>query len=191
MTRSPSRPHSRRWIWFFLVLALLSAVAIVVPIVYNLSIQLRPEQLAEARRLWAENAPANYDLAYLVKRTEHDNSPPRDQEYFVQIRAGRVVLVVEDGEVVYLDPRLAAVTGSAFLALSSEDAAAYGVPALFDQIEAMLPRDASLGRRDFATAQFDPRDGHPYHFVFRVRGTAERLEWNIKLTRIEPPPPAP
>jgi hypothetical protein len=170
-----------------LVLALLSAVAIVVPIVYNLGIQLHPEQLAGARRRWQENAPADYDLAYLVKRTERDNPSPTEQEYFVQIRAGQVVFVVEDGEVVYLDPRLAAVTGPAFLALSSEAAAGYGVPALFDQIEGLLPHEDSPRRRDFATAQFDPRDGHPYHFVFRVRGTSERSEWNIKLTRIEPP----
>ena len=187
MPRPLSRPRSRRWIWFFLVLALLSALAIVVPIVYNLGIQLHPEQLAEARRRWQDNAPADYDLAYLVKRTERDNPSPTEQEYFVQVRAGQVVFVVEDGEVVYLDPGLAAVTGPVFLALSSAEAKRFGVPALFEEIEAMLSCEASRRRRDFATAQFDPRDGHPYHFVFRVRGTSERLEWNIKLTRIEPP----
>ncbi len=182
MKRSPSR----RWVWFFLVLASLSAVAIVVPIVYNLSIQLRPEQLAEARRRWAENAPADYDLAYLVKRKEHDNlPPPADQEYLVQVRAGRVVLVMEDGEVVFLDRHWWAIAvGPAALALPPEDTSGYGVPALFDRIEAWLPREASLGRRAFATAQFDPKDGHPYHFVFRDRGSGERLELNIKLTRV-------
>jgi hypothetical protein len=187
MKRSPSR----RWIWFFLVLALLSAVAIVVPIVYNLSIQLRPEQLAEARRLWQENGPDNYDLEYLVKYMKHGSSVPGEPEYLVQVRAGRVVLVVESGEVVYLDRGLAVAAGPAVLALSLEDASSYGIPALFDEIEAKMPRDASLRRHVFATAQFDPKDGHPYHFVIRVRGTAERLEWNIKLTRVEFPHPAP
>jgi hypothetical protein len=187
MSLSMTHSRSRRWIWFFLVLALLAAGAIVVPIVYNLSIQLRPEQLADARKRWRENGPADYDLSYLVKRTEHDHTPqPEDQEYFVQVRAGRVVLVVQDGEVVYLDRWLSIAAGLAVLALPDEDAPDYGVPALFDQIEVLLPRDASLRRLLFVTAQFDPKDGHPYHFVIRVRGTVERSEWNIKLTRIDP-----
>jgi hypothetical protein len=172
---------------FFLVLAVLGTAAVVVPIVYNLSIQLRPEQLADARQRWRENAPADYDLAYLVKRSP-DGVESVDAEYFVEVRGGRVVLVVADGEVGYLDPSLAVVADVALLALSCERAERYGVPALFDQMEEALQRDKAAQRRNFATARFDPKDGHPYHYVHRRRDTKERVEWNVKLTRISASP---
>ncbi len=173
----------RRWIGFFIVLAVLGIIAIVVPIVYNLSIQLRPEQLADARRRWRENAPADYDLTYLVKSAP-GGVPAMDRDYFVQVRGGRVVLVVDSGEIVYLEPSLALFAGPAVLGVSSEEAEQYGVPALFEQMEAALHQDETGGRRNFATAQFDPKDGYPLHYVHRVRGTKDRIEWNVKLTRV-------
>jgi hypothetical protein len=176
--------RSRRWIGFFLLLAALSAGAIVVPLVYNLSIQLRPEQLAEARRRWAENAPADYDLEYLI-RTTHAGQDEEGQ-YRVRVRGGRVVLVVDNGEVVYFDSSLAFVAGPGVLVMSTADVEHYGVEALFAQIETALRLGESAGRRDFATAQFDPKDGHAFHYVHRVRGTKERVEWNVKMTRNPP-----
>lgn len=176
---SPRRP--RRWIGFFLVLAVLAAVAIVVPLVYNLSIQLRPEQLTEARRRWHEQKIPNYDLEYLIRTT--NGVQEEDRAYLVQIRGGHVVLIVDNGDLVYLDPALAVVAGLGVLALSVEEPSRYGVSALFDEIEATLRQDEMSGSRNFATAQFDPRDGHPLHYVHRVRGTKERVEWNIKMTR--------
>jgi hypothetical protein len=59
------------------------------------------------------------------------------------------------------------------------------VSALFEQIEAALRQDETADRRNFATAQFDPKDGHPLRYVRRVRGTKERMEWHVKLTRVE------
>ena len=102
----------------------------------------------------------------------------------VQVRDGRVVVIVDSGEVVHLDPALAVVAGSGALAVSSENPGSYGVPALFDQIEAGLRQDEKAGRRNFATAQFDPVDGHPNYYRRSVRGMKDRVEWNIKLTRV-------
>lgn len=176
------RPRSRRWLGFFLVLAVLAGTAIVVPIAYNLSIQLRPEQLADARHRWETTHPANYDLEYLVKskRGEEETEDP----YFVAIRSGRVLLAIRSGDALYIDPSLSVIAGSGISALSSEDPRYFGVPALFDEIEAMLRRDEAAGRRNFATAKFDEQDGHPYHYVHRARDRKERVEWNIKMTRV-------
>ncbi|HZV05320.1 MAG TPA: hypothetical protein VE999_09580 [Gemmataceae bacterium] len=174
--------RSRRWIGFFLILAVLSTGAIVVPFVYNLRMQLRPEQLAEARQRWQENAPANYDLEYLI-RTTHAGQEEESQ-YRVLVRGGRAVLIVDNGDVVYLDPSLALVAGPSILASLPADAGQYGVPALFARIEATLRQDEAAGRRSFATAQFDPKDGHPFHYVHREQGTKERVEWNVKMTRM-------
>ncbi|HTU17978.1 MAG TPA: DUF6174 domain-containing protein [Gemmataceae bacterium] len=180
------RRRSRRWIGFFVVLGVLSAIAIVVPLVYNLSIQLRPEQLAEARRRWQENGPADYDLQYLVETKHETEAEPESSEYLVKVRNGRVVLVVDTGEVVYLEPSLATVAGPGVLALSSQDASNYGVPALFDDIEAALRRDEAAGRKNYTQAQFDPSDGHPRHYIHSERGTKERVEWHVKFKRVGP-----
>lgn len=177
-TRSPPR-RPRRWLGFFLILAILAAIAIVVPIVYNLSIQLRPEQLAEARRLWQEHDDSNYDLEYLIQVT--DSEGEEKTQYEVKVRDGRTMSVTVNGEPLGVDPALAPDPGVP--SLSSEVAKRFGVPALFDEIEAALRRDAADSRRNFATAQFDPKDGHPFHYVHRVRGTRERVEWNIKMRR--------
>lgn len=181
MTAAFAHRRSRRWIAFFVVLGVLSTLAIVVPLVYNLSIQLRPEQLAEARRRWQENAPANYDLKYLVETKHASAIEPEKREYLVQVRDSRVVFVADTGEVLYLDPSLAIGAGPSVLALTSENARNYGVPALFDEIEAALRRDEMEGRKNYTQAQFDGKDGHPLHYIHSVRGTKERVEWFVKL----------
>ena len=68
--------------------------------------------------------------------------------------------------------------------LPVRDLSSQTMEGLFDQIEAALKQDAvSPGRRNYATAWFDSRDGHPVRYVHRVAGTSKRLEWQIKLTR--------
>ena len=53
----------------------------------------------------------------------------------------------------------------------------------FDVIEKGLQLDLAEGmRRNYATAAFDLGDGHPTHYVRRVRGSGDRLEWNVNLT---------
>ena len=177
--------RSRRWIGFFVVLGLLASAAMVVPLLYNLSIQLHPEQLAEARRRWEEKAPVNYDLKYLVETKHQSEGEPEKREYLVMVRDGRVVFVADTGEVLYLDPSFALVAGPTALAMTSQAATNFGVPALFDEIEAALRRDETSGRKNYTQAQFDSRDGHPRHYIHSVHDTKERIEWNVKLTRVE------
>ena len=43
----------------------------------------------------------------------------------------------------------------------------------------------NLKKKEYATATFDARDGHPTHYVFRKQRSSERLEWDIRLTRPE------
>jgi hypothetical protein len=179
----PAAPHSgrsRRWIGFFVVLAVLAVFAIIVPLAFNLFIQLRSDHLIEAQKRWQENAMPNYDLEYLVKTT-HGNEE-EERAYLVQVRGGQVVLIVCDSDVVYLYPSIALVAGLGVPALSSNDPRQFGIPALFAEIERTMRQDELSGRRNFASAQFDPKDGHPFHYVHRVRGTKERIEWNIKFS---------
>jgi hypothetical protein len=174
----PARPPSarRRWVGFFVVLGLLAAVAATVPVVVNLRQQLRPGQLEEARARWREHGPKSYDLEYTVKF----DSDPVPERYLVLVRDGRTAYAARDGEVLHLDPGAALAAGLPPRALAADGV--YGVEAVFARIEEVLSQDAEAGRRNFASALFDAQDGHPTRFVYRVRGTGRREEWNVLLS---------
>jgi hypothetical protein len=158
------RAPPRRWLIFFIVLALLGLAAILVPIVVNLWLQLTAEQIAEARQHWHEQAPADYDLEYLVQ--VETAGVKQEDEYAIAVRHGRAVLVLCNGE-----------------KLPLHAASRRGVDGLLDEMERRLAEARTSGDRSYARASFDPRDGHPTHYVHRSRRAHQRIEWTLKLTR--------
>ena len=186
MQSSPRKPN-RSWVWFFVLLAAAGAGAVVTPIIYNLRQQLRPEQLEAARARWEKEGPADYDLVWEAK----DSGEPRPTEYRVLVRGGRVWAYYENGRPVLaneLAAPLGAAVGPTLAAVAPErppqhELTGYSVEALFREMEQDLKKNAETGGRDFATASFDPRDGHPVHYIHRVKRSAQRLEWNIRLVR--------
>lgn len=181
--RPQTRQPNRRWVLFFIVLAVLAALGMVIPILYNLSRQLRPEQLAEARTLWQANAPRNYDLEYLVKIDDDTQS----DEYVAHVRDGQVVMVALNKELLWLAPWTGFALGPLVQALSppSFNPRSYTIDGLFGEMDRRMRQDEEGGRRNYATASFDPVDGHPTHYIHRVRGTHQRVEWTIRLRRVE------
>jgi hypothetical protein len=173
---------NRRSIWFFGLLAVLGAVAVTLPIIYNLREQLLPEQVAEARRRWEEHGTRDYDLSYQVR---YDREQQVD-EYKIKVRGGKVVSVVRNNEVRMFEDAAALVLGLPCLALEhpDENFQQHTVENFFKSIEAILHEDSTAAKRNYATASFDAVDGHPLHFVHRVAGTGRRLEWTIKLERV-------
>jgi hypothetical protein len=184
----PAARRPRRWALFFLLLAVLAAAGAVVPVVYNLRLQLRPEQVAQARARWRERGPRDYDLRCAEKLL---HGPAEEQnEYVVLVRGGQVVALGVNGELLRLEGAGPAL-GLAVRALPGGAGEAVGVEPLFDRIEAALRQDAAEGRRTYATATFDRHDGHPLRYVRRVRATGERVEWNCALAPPGGLPPKP
>ena len=135
------------------------------PLVYNLSIQLRPEELAAARARWKANGSRDYDLQFQEKITQ--NGEETESNWFVEVRDGKAATVKRDGR-----------------SLVAEDYPNATVEGQFAEIERGLQLDLAEGaRRNYATAAFDLRDGHPVHYVRRVRGSGDRLERNVNLSR--------
>jgi hypothetical protein len=172
-----------RSLWFFVPLVVLGAVGVVIPIVYNLGLQLKPEQLVGARERWREHGTQDYDLDYMAR---YDQLPEPD-EIGIRVRGGKVVRVIMNTEVLRFDDAAGLALGLAVRTLPPRDFSGQTVEGMFDQIEKRMREDAaSAGRRNYATASFDLRDGHPIRYVHRVSGTKLREEWQIKLTRVSP-----
>jgi hypothetical protein len=177
----PASPPRLRWLWFFLALAALAAAAVVIPIVYNIGLQLTPEQLEQARALWDERGPKDYDLEYAEKL----DPDTRIFIYRVKVRGGRAVAFGCNGEPELLDEAAGLALGSAVRMRPPGDFQEHTVDGLLRRMAAALAEDRRAarqgGRRNYATARFDRQDGHPLHYVRRVAGSRERLEWNVRL----------
>ncbi|MBV9125182.1 MAG: hypothetical protein JO112_17640 [Planctomycetes bacterium] len=163
--------RSRGWIWFFVILAGLAVTALTILVTFTLRQQLRPEQLAQARALWRQKGPADYDLSYTVEKQESD-----PEKFVVQVRHGRVMSVVEAapgaGDFVTENGR----------PLEPRQFSYYSVPALFDFVDQFLKMDAEPGSpRTFTRAYFDPEDGHLVHYIRRVMGSRQRVEIDVHL----------
>jgi len=123
--------------------------------------QLKKAELDKARSLWAERAPADYDLRIRTSGLVTNNLQ-------VRARAGAVVsLLLHDRP---LEPRLYAY---------------YSMGGLFESIERFLEIDAPpKSGRVVNKAVFDPKDGHLAYFSRQSQGTRKQ-EISVYLEHIE------
>jgi hypothetical protein len=167
------------WVGFFLVLAALGIAAMVIPIVYNLGLQLTPEQLSLARERWRATGPVDYVLNYQQRHT-HDGVQ-EETAYHVIVRDRHIAAVVCDGELTYLNGAGARLALGLWPNALPGRSGAGDMDDLFDFVEHRLQQDLDQSRRPYATASFAPTDGHISRYVRRISGGRERLEWTVKL----------
>jgi hypothetical protein len=162
-TSSSIRPTNRNWLWYFAALVVLSAISITTLIVFNLSQQLTPGQLAAAIQRWKEKGPRDYDMTF----TKTVGEP---ETFVVEVRAGQVVSAERNGQP--LEDRLLHY---------------YSMNELFSYIKSFQEVDAKPGQpKTFTVATFDPNDGHLLRYIRRVMGTKQRAE--ITVTDFTPRP---
>lgn len=161
-----SKPRSRNWIWFFLVLGALGIAAVGINAVYNFRQQLTLEELTRSRTLWEKNGPRDYVMEYTKQVGGQTDT------FVVTVRNGDTVLV--EGPLVIAEGR------------SKKDIYShYGMDAIFDDIERFLKIDAQPNSpRAFNRATFDPADGRLLDFVRSVSATRHRV--HIAVKRFEP-----
>jgi hypothetical protein len=150
----PARPKNRAWVWYFVILIVLTIAATTTLFVFNIKQQLTPEQLAAATALWKAKGPASYDMEYTKQLGTEE------EKYFVEVRKGEVVSVKMNDQPI--EERLYRY---------------HSMLALFSFIEQFQKIDREPGRpRAFVRADFDATDGHIQRYVRSVSGTRERVQ---------------
>ncbi len=182
----PTPPgKNRTWIIFFLLLAVLAGLGILVPLFYNLSLQLKAEDVAAARQLWQEKGPADYDLEYMTKL---DRDEP--VEYRVAVRSRKVQWVASPAGLVLSEQffdTIGTVLGcpvrcsASRIAPAEELTGLHSIDAFFALIESEMRGDVAVGGNNYATATFDRVYGHPLRYIHRVRYKSDRVELNVRL----------
>jgi hypothetical protein len=178
---------NRNWIVFFLMLAFLAGLGIVVPLWYNLSLQLKAPELEAARQLWQAAGPADYDLEYMSKIDKDEGV-----EYRVAVRDHRAeFLATRKGDVLELSQDLhdalgmvvgCPVANCAPKVVPADDLSRReSIDAFFSLLESKMRDDVAVGGRNYATATFDSNLGYPLRYIHRVRGSQQRIELNVHL----------
>jgi hypothetical protein len=158
-----TRPKNRAWIWYFVLLAVMSVATTTTLIVYNAGQQLTPEKFQAAEALWKQRGPADYDLEYTTRLLTGEVSTFR-----VRVRDKAVIDATMNDQP--LEPRLYA---------------ARSMNGIFSDIKRFLDIDQTPGSpRAFARATFDPEDGHLQSYRRNVSATHEGVD--IRVTRFEP-----
>jgi hypothetical protein len=159
----PPPSRNRGWLWYFLILVVLTIAATGILVVYNLGQQLKPEELEAARKLWDEKGPANYTLVYKTK-----NKDDEEVTYRVKVREKKTVEATFS-------------SSSKNLSIDKEQLGHYGMHGLFVDVERFMEIDQKKGaRRIFCRAIFDPETGAIRWYVRRVMGSTERLEITVE-----------
>lgn len=174
---------SRAWIVYFVLLVVLGCTAMLAPVIYNWTLQLKPEQLAAERLRWAQTGPEDYNLDYRVKR-DRDTRP---DVYHVEVRGGLARRVVCNGQLLLVDDFATGMAIGATAGLfRGDDPARQTIEGIFKQLEFLLTRTRgrSAPARDYCVARFNAETGYPIHFIHRVAGTHQRQEWTIQITPV-------
>jgi len=157
--KAPRR--ARGWIWFFVILGILTVLAIAVEGWFTSQRELTPERFVEARKKWNEKGPADYHLEYTL------SSIGGTDKYETDVRAGKVGWSLRNGQ------------------MEEERRFHYAdMRALFRFIEDYLEQDNEPGKpRTYVTATFDANDGHVLHYTRNVLSKRERQEIRVMQFR--------
>jgi hypothetical protein len=170
--RSPRflKRRNRSWIWVFLVFGVLGVAGAAILWIYNVNQQLKPEQLARARKLWQEKGPRDYTLVITKEGSAMGT-------FVVTVRGGAVESVVakdemeKDGKTTVVDRPL-----------EKRLYSYYDMDSLFDDLQRFLEIKADPDKgRAFLRAHFDAKDGHLQEYVYSNSKDRQRVRVVVQL----------
>lgn len=158
---------NRNWIWLFVVLFILSALAAGINLTYNMRQQLTPEQLANAKSMWERFGPESYDLIVRKDVAVPGSDGGIKDVIKVQVRNRMVTDMQINGR-------------PAERRLWSQ----YDMAGWFDWIQRNMDMDRQpKAPRVFCIGQFDLDDGHPIKYIRSVSGSGDRQELTLELKK--------
>jgi hypothetical protein len=159
-------PNKYAWILYFAFLIVASVGVTIFMIMFNLWIQLTPEQVEAAKKVWKEKGPAEYKLIYTTRIDDSDKTTM----YAVTVKAGKVTDVKKNGK-------------------DFEEQAAWpehSMEALLGMMAANLAEDAKPDKpRVYTIGRFDDKTGALLYYVRRVMGSRERIEIEVHPSWLE------
>ena len=165
----PTKNHA--WIYFFVFIIVASVGVAGFMIAFNLWIQLKPDQLEEARKLWQEKGPKSYNMVY----TKRLNDDAKVDKFEVEVRGNEVKKVLMNGRPLQKekdedeDPRIH-----------------HSMERLFRDIERFMELDKKPeAKKVYVTAIFDDQNGGLRRYIRRVMGTTLRIEMHITVEAVE------
>src|SRR5688572_19363830 len=97
----PPRKKNYGWMIYFAFLLIASVGVAVFMIRFSLAIQLKPEDIEAAHKLWKEKGPKNYDM--VMRKTVGIGG--KEEVYAIKVRDGTVQDVMLDGRPLPKDPQ--------------------------------------------------------------------------------------
>lgn len=159
-------PKNRGWVWYFLVLAVLTAVATTILVVYNLNQQLQAETVERAQQLWNAHGPADYVLTTTVK-THSRSDGDKEASIVTTVKSGKAIETLING------------------APETPPAPDRTMTGLLESIHAAVLKDREPGQpRAFVRGEFSARNGALARYIHSVMSTRERIE--IVVESLEP-----
>jgi hypothetical protein len=169
-----ARKKNNVWAWFFAFVVLASVSVAVLMIVFNLRVQLKPEELDGAMQRWKDHGPRDYRLT--VTKQINKNDP---EHYEITVRDRRVIDVRLDGQRLRNDANEPYPPGHDRLQW-------YTMDHLLREIEVFLDQDAKEGRTNYNVARFDEATGALRSYVRRDMRSNQRVEETVKLDPLRP-----
>jgi Family of unknown function (DUF6174) len=166
------RKKNRLWVWYFVFVVIASVGLAGFMIVFNLRLQLKPEQLAAAQQRWKEQGPADYLMTYTKKLGDSAHV----DTFVVKVRARKVVEVRMNGE---------PLRDSEGVPIVDERLQYHSMDRLLRDIERFLELDAKAGKKNYNVADLDEKTGALRRYVRSVRDPPEHV---VEDVSVEPLP---
>jgi hypothetical protein len=171
---APTPRNEYGWIAYFAFLIIASVGVTGWMIYFNLSIQLKPEELTQAHQRWKEHGPRDYTLVY----TQALDDDPTVTKFVVKVRAGEITEMFVNGKAKNIQSDLPMRYNDVLLGHSMDD--------LFRAAEHFMEIDQRPdATKVYVTALFDPKTGGMLRYVRRVMGTKMRIERKIELQDVD------
>lgn len=159
--------RKRPWLWYFVILGVLSVTAASIQFWYAKGRVLTLEKVLAAEEKWRAHGPASYDLKYTTRKGD------TTEDFHAEVRKGKVISLTRNGNPV--EERLQHYST---------------MPALLSFIEEFLRQDDEAAkegkRRPYAFGDFHPETGYVRRFA-HGQNAANGIEIRAELTPVSDP----